>query len=435
MAVSARNAEFAAVGTLLRGTDEAKEMILTELSASNFSSHQCAEAFAAAQKLMVQGFGINKSSMLDRAKVSSSDLEAMELAFSGSGPSHVRGVIADVRRAHTLRVFQSACESAAASVRKDSDPQQLMDALERELYRAADSGSASVKEGRMVMDTFMAKLLGRMNDTAPPPISTGLRDLDAYIVGLQSKLYIIAGRPAMGKTAITKTLRNSVIRQGWSVLDVSLEMSAEEHAEREVSERAGINLRKVITGKGMSPEEASRACGVPAMMPVDSWFIEDETYSVDAIIRKSRIVARKALQLGRPLKLVTIDYLQLATGGDDDTQRSLAKFSRGCKLLSRELDCAVVALSQLNRNCEYREDKRPLMADIRESGAIEQDADVIAFVYRDNVYNKSSPEDEGELIIRKQRSGPTGTVYLKWTGKTLSFSDSETQRPTSGEEE
>ena len=201
MAVSARNTEFAAIGTLLRGTDEAKELILTELSASNFSSHQCAEVFAAAQKLMVQGFGINKSAILDRSKVSTGDLDAMDSAFSGSGPAHVRGIISDVRRAHTLRVFQTACESAAASVRKDSDPQQLMDALERELYRAADAGSATVKEGRSVMESFTAKLLGRMNNTAPPPISTGLRDLDAYIIGLQSKLYIIAGRPAMGKTS------------------------------------------------------------------------------------------------------------------------------------------------------------------------------------------------------------------------------------------
>jgi len=195
-------------------------------------------------------------------------------------------------------------------------------------------------------------------------------------------------------------------------------------AEREVAFQAKVNLRKVMAAKGLTDDEVSRVVGTEGFLKKGMWWVYDTCFAIDDIIRKCRAAKRRAKKEGKKIGLIVIDYLQLMGDvGNEGRQQSVAACSRAVKLLSKEMDCAVVALSQLNRNCEYRDDKRPLMADLRESGSIEQDADIILFLYRPVVYDQTAPADAAELIIRKNRAGPLGTVLARFNARTVHFDD------------
>lgn len=279
----------------------------------------------------------------------------------------------------------------------------------------------------MVVDGFMARREGRL----PPAVSTGLKSLDRAIVGLRGgKMVVVAGRPGMGKTAMADGIRRAVTEQGLVVVQFSLEMDHEEIGEREVAWRARVGLTKISDGRRASNEEAKRVQDLlQSPMKPGLWKIYDTCFDIDAIVEAARYEAAEAKAAGTRVALVIIDYLQLLSGGGngDNRQLAVAAFSRTSKMLAKELGCTVMALSQLNRSCEYRDDKRPLMADLRESGAIEQDADIIAFVYRDCQYNPAASPGDAELIIRKQRGGPTGTVHLAFNPTTVTFHDLESK--------
>lgn len=410
-------AERAICATLVYGSQESQATILTTLAKDDFQSGHSSKLFSAAQELLSEGMTVNRISLLERK---ASPPETFLVSLGEERPvseQDIESVCRDLRKATAMRRIVTACSAVAKGELTSVD--DISKRLEAAMYSGA--GESKVQDGHDVVTSYMQLFLERLNGNVPPPISTGIPTLDRYIIGLRTKkFYIIAGRPAMGKTALLKSIRAAVMRQGFSCLDFSLEMGAEEHAEREIAEGAQINLMQVCTSK-VSQEELARVMGVPDSIPREKWFIDDSSYSIGEIMRKARVVHRQAAKRGYPLKLITVDYIQLATGSSDDTQASTAKFSRGLKMLSKELDCAVIGLSQLNRLCEHREDKRPLMSDLRESGALEQDADFIGFLYRDIVYNPTADKEEAELIIRKQRGGPTGTVRLKFNARTVTF--------------
>ena len=286
-------------------------------------------------------------------------------------------------------------------------------------------------DGADVVPQVVEEFLNRRSGKTPPAISTGIATLDRAIVGYRpGKMVVVAGRPGMGKTALADGARRAVNAQGFVVLQFSLEMDAEEIGEREVSWRAKVGLSKVSDGRRASNEEAVRVADLanhPGTRGL--WKIYDTCFLMDEIVDAARAEKAAADATGLRIGLVIIDYLQLLSGGgNDNRQMAVSGFSRMSKMLSKELGCTVMALSQLNRSCEYRDDKRPLMADLRESGAIEQDADIIMFVYRDCQYNPAAPPTEAELIIRKQRGGPTGTVHLTFNPTTVTFHDPEPKR-------
>lgn len=280
-------------------------------------------------------------------------------------------------------------------------------------------------DGSDVVDGVIADFVERQRGGGPKEVSTGLAALDRAIIGLRpKKVTVIAARPGMGKTALAATIRRSVVGQDLVVLDFNLEMGKEELAERELAFQARVNLRKVMAAKEVTPDELARIVGAEGYLKKGLWWIYDTCFSMIEIVRKCRVAKRRAKKDGKTIGLIVIDYLQLLGDvGNEGRQQSVSACSRMTKLLSKEMDCAVIALSQLNRNCEYRDDKRPLMADLRESGSIEQDADQVIFVYRDCVYNTTSPPDEAELIIRKNRAGPLGTVRIRFNPKTTHFDD------------
>lgn len=255
-------------------------------------------------------------------------------------------------------------------------------------------------------------------------VPTGFVDLDLKTAGFQSSdLILIAARPSMGKTAFALNIvQYATVRKDIPTAIFSLEMSQEQLVNRMLSAEAHIDAQKLRTGE-LDQEDwisIARAMGPLSSAPV---YIDDTPgISVNEVRAKCR-----RLKLEKGLGLIIIDYLQLMSGNNsrgENRQQEISEISRSLKSLAREMNAPVIALSQLSRACEARADHRPMLSDLRESGAIEQDADIVAFLYRDDYYNPDT-EKKGiaEVIIAKQRNGPTGTVDLMWLGKYTKFAD------------
>ena len=253
-------------------------------------------------------------------------------------------------------------------------------------------------------------------------VSTGFNDFDEMTSGLQeSDLVIVAGRPAMGKTSFAMNIAESAaIRDGLPVAVFSMEMPGEQLAMRLLSSLGRIDAHRMRTGK-LTDEDWPRLTSAVQIMQDVKFYIDDTpALSPNEIRARCRRICRHEEKLG----LIVIDYLQLmqVPGTKENRTTEISEISRSLKALAKELNVPVVALSQLNRSLEQRPNKRPVMSDLRESGAIEQDADVIVFIYRDEVYNEDSP-DKGtaEIIISKQRNGPIGTSRLSFLGEYTRF--------------
>ncbi|QDP72331.1 replicative DNA helicase [Legionella israelensis] len=256
-------------------------------------------------------------------------------------------------------------------------------------------------------------------------LPTGLSDLDKMTSGLQpSDLIIVAGRPSMGKTSLVMNMaEHAAIESCKPVLVFSMEMPADSLAMRMMSSLGRIDQHRIRTGK-LEDDDWPRVTSAVHMLSEAPLFIDDTPALTPAEMRaRARRLAKEHGQLG----LIVVDYLQLMKVPGfkaDNRTAEISEISRSLKALAKELDVPVIALSQLNRSLEQRHDKRPVMSDLRESGAIEQDADLICFIYRDEVYNEESP-DKGtaEIIVAKQRNGPIGRVRVAFLGKYTRFED------------
>lgn len=256
-------------------------------------------------------------------------------------------------------------------------------------------------------------------------LATGLSDLDELTSGLQpSDLIIVAGRPSMGKTTLAMNMaEHAAIKAGKPVLVFSMEMPADSLAMRMMSSLGRIDQHRIRTGK-LDDDDWPRVTSAVHMLSEASLFIDDTPALSPAEMRtRARRIAKEHGSIG----LIVVDYLQLMKVPGfkaDNRTAEISEISRSLKSLAKELQTPVIALSQLNRSLEQRADKRPVMSDLRESGAIEQDADLICFIYRDEVYNEDSP-DKGvaEVIIAKQRNGPIGRVRVAFIGKYTRFED------------
>lgn len=254
-------------------------------------------------------------------------------------------------------------------------------------------------------------------------LSTGFVDLDKATTGLHpGNLVVLAGRPAMGKTTLGVNIAENVAVQGGTALVFSLEMSGDDLAERSIARAGGINTQALREGQ-LTSDDYERLSAALAKLNGKRLIIDDDpaTATVSQIRRKAMRIKRE-----RGLTLVVIDYLQLMRGDGGNRNEEIGGITRGLKLLAKELRVPIVLLSQLNRGVEERTDKRPMMSDLRESGAIEQDADVILMAYRDDYYNaNSSYKGFAEILIRKQRMGPIGTVPLVFQGEYSRFCDAD----------
>ena len=254
-------------------------------------------------------------------------------------------------------------------------------------------------------------------------LETGFYDLDYKTAGLQpSDLFLIAARPSMGKTAFALNIAQHVaIRQQKPTAIFSLEMSKEQLANRLLCAEAMLDAQKLRTGD-LQDADWNKIIGAMPALSKAPLYIDDTPGITSAEVRAK---CRK-LKLEKGLDLIMIDYLQLmgGSGRSDSRQQEISEISRSLKALAREMNAPVIALSQLSRACESRADHRPMLSDLRESGAIEQDADVVSFLYRDEYYHPDTEhKNVAEVIIAKQRNGPTGTVMLTWLGQYTKFAN------------
>ena len=326
-----------------------------------------------------------------------------------------------VRERSILRKLVSASDEIATQAfnTKGRPVAQILDEAEQKIFQIGEEGSR-MKQGFQAMPQLVVELLDRVQEMADNPnditgVPTGFYDFDRMTSGMQAgDLIVLAARPSMGKTALAINIAEHVaMNEELPVAVFSMEMGASQLAVRIVGSMGRIDQGRLRTGK-LTDEEWPRLTEAIERLRQVSLFIDETPGLTPSELRaNARRLARQCGKLG----LIVVDYLQLMSGSNSDSSDNrateLGEISRGLKMLAKELQCPVIALSQLNRSVEQRTDKRPMMSDLRESGAIEQDADVIMFIYRDDYYNKDSKEPGvAEVIIGKQRNGPTGTVKL-----------------------
>jgi len=306
------------------------------------------------------------------------------------------------------------------------DSGEILAKAEQQVFAIAEAGSRGRTDftpvTKALSEAFDVLQTRYANGGSVTGIPTGYTEFDEMTAGLQNTdLLILAARPAMGKTAFALNIaEHAAFRTKKAVAVFSMEMSASQLALRLISSVGRVNAQRLRSGQ-LEDEDWSRVTGAIRQLREAKIFIDDTPGLSPEVLRaKSRRLKRE-----HDLGLIVIDYLQLMSvpGNNENRATEISEISRSLKHLAKELNLPVIALSQLNRSLEQRADKRPVMADLRESGAIEQDADVIVFIYRDDYYNKETSPDKGlaEVIIGKQRSGPTGSLKLKFFGEYTRF--------------
>ena len=336
-----------------------------------------------------------------------------------------------VKEKSVLRRLIRVSESITNECYQDTENlDQLLEQTEKQIFDVVQNRSTSdfVPIRQVALETLESIQNAAKTVGAVTGISTGFYDLDARTAGLQkSDLILIAARPSMGKTAFVLNIAETVaIKNNVSTAIFSLEMSRVQLAKRLISMNSKVDSQHIRVGN-LADEEWGKLTESTILLGESSLVIDD---TPGISIAQLRSKCRK-LKLENNLGLVIIDYLQLMSGSgsrkNESRQQEISDISRSLKALAREIDCPVIALSQLSRAVESREDKRPMLSDLRESGAIEQDADVVMFIYRDEYYHKDS-EEKGvtEIIIRKQRNGPTCTIKQKWLAEYTKFANLET---------
>jgi replicative DNA helicase len=429
-------AEQAVLGGLMldnRRFDEISEII----SAADFYRQDHRLIFGAAERLAGESEPLDVVTLaefLDRA----GDIEdagglsyLAELAEKTPGAANIRAYADIVRERSILRqlVEVSGKISDSAFNPQGRNSSEVLDEAERNVFQIAES---RVKEGTgpQTINPILTKALSRIEELfesgeTTTGLTTGFKDLDEWTSGMQpSDLLIIAGRPSMGKTTFAMNIvENALISTGAPVLVFSMEMPADALVMRMLSSLGRIDQSRIRSGK-LEEDDWPRLTSAVSLLKDKPLYIDD-TPGLSPTEMRSR-ARRIARENGGQLGLIMVDYLQLmrVPGNTEGRTAEISEISRSLKGLAKELSCPMLALSQLNRSLEQRPNKRPVNSDLRESGAIEQDADVIMFVYRDEVYNEDT-SDKGiaEIIIGKQLNGPIGTVRLAFIGKYTKFED------------
>jgi replicative DNA helicase len=352
------------------------------------------------------------------------------LAQNTPSAANIRRYAEIVRDRSVLRRLITVADEIATQALnpQGKEVKQLLDEAESKIFAIAEEGARGA-QGWLSIQPLLTQVVERIdelynrdNQNDITGVPTGFIDLDRMTSGLQpGDLVIVAGRPSMGKTAFSLNIgENVAIDSGLPVAVFSMEMGGAQLAMRMLGSVGRLDQSRLRIGK-LNDEDWPRLTHAIQKMN-DAQLYIDETPGLNPIELRAR-ARRLSRQCGK-LGLIIIDYLQLMSGSSPGENRAteISEISRNLKGLAKELGCPVIALSQLNRSLEQRPNKRPVMSDLRESGAIEQDADVILFIYRDQVYNPDSP-DKGtaEIIIGKQRNGPIGTVRLTFLGEYTKF--------------
>ena len=431
-------AERAVIGSMMMDSD-AIQIAAENITAEDFYNGQYGVIFNALVDLHHQGIGADLVTMQNKLREMEVPPELTSIEFIGdiinSVPTsaNIKHYAKIVQEKSVLRRLIKVTEKVTADCYMDKQPvEDVLDATEKQVFEVVQKRSASDFEDirEVVLRTLdsieqAAKQKGHITG-----LGTGFRDLDYKTAGLQkSDLILIAARPAMGKTAFVLNLAEYIaIHSSSTIAMFSLEMSKEQLVKRMLAMNSKVDSQKIRTGSLEDEEwgklvESVRKLG-------NSNLVIDDTSGITAAELRSKC---RKLKMEKGLDLVIIDYLQLMSGSgkrkSDNRQQEISDISRSLKVMARELNVPVIALSQLSRAVEQRPDKKPMLSDLRESGAIEQDADMVMFLYRDEYYNPDSElKGQAEVIIAKQRSGPTGSVHLAWLAQYTKFGNLEPER-------
>lgn len=328
------------------------------------------------------------------------------------------------------RLIRASDEVIAKSYEDSDEVNSIIETAEKSIFDITQGrnreGFSPISE--VLLSSFSQIEERAANQGALTGLTTGFTDLDHKISGLQkADLILLAARPSMGKTAFGINIAtNAALKAGAQVAIFSLEMSKEQLVQRMISATAHVDLQKIISGS-LAEDEWIQI--INSMSPLSQAGVYiDDTPGISLMEMKAKC---RRLKIEKGLDLVMIDYLQLMQleGKQESRQQEISSISRGLKALAKEMECPVIALSQLSRAPELRSDHRPILSDLRESGAIEQDADIVMFLYRDEYYHEDSElKNIGEVIIAKHRNGPTGNLELVWKGEYTKFLNKENFR-------
>lgn len=431
-------AEKAVIGAMMLDSDAI--MVCSEiLTAGEFYQQQYGIIFDALVEMYRDGIGADLVTIQNklREKEVTPELYSVEylgeLLASVPTSANVKFYAEIVHEKAVLRRLIKVTEQVTRECYMDSQPlEDILEDTEKSVFDVIQQrGGSEFEPIRDVvlrtLDSIEKAAKQKGNITG---LETGFRDLDAKTAGLQkSDLILIAARPAMGKTAFVLNIAEYVALHSNSTIALfSLEMSKEQLVKRMLAMNSMVDSQKLRTGD-LEDDDWDKLVGSVRKIG-NSNLVIDDTSGITASELRSKC---RKLKIEQGLDLVIIDYLQLMTGAgkrkSDSRQQEISDISRSLKVMARELDVPVIALSQLSRAVESRPDKRPMLSDLRESGAIEQDADIVMFIYRDEYYNPDS-EKKGvaEVIVAKQRSGPTGPVELAWLSQYTKFGNLEYQR-------
>lgn len=431
-------AERAVIGAMMLNADAI--MVCSELLTSDeFYQQQYGIIFDALVEMYKDGVGADLVTLQNklREKEVTPELYSVEylgeLLASVPTSANVKFYAEIVHEKAVLRRLIRVSEQVTKDCYMDSQPlEDILEDTEKSVFDVIQQrGGSEFEPIRDVvlrtLDSIEKAAKQKGNITG---LETGFRDLDAKTAGLQkSDLILIAARPAMGKTAFVLNIAEYVALHSNSTIALfSLEMSKEQLVKRMLAMNSMVDSQKIRTGD-LEDDDWDKLVGSVRKIG-NSNLVIDDTSGITASELRSKC---RKLKIEQGLDLVIIDYLQLMTGAgkrkSDSRQQEISDISRSLKVMARELNVPVIALSQLSRAVESRPDKRPMLSDLRESGAIEQDADIVMFIYRDEYYNPDS-EKKGvaEVIVAKQRSGPTGPVELAWLSQYTKFGNLEYKR-------
>ncbi|MBP5310405.1 MAG: replicative DNA helicase [Lachnospiraceae bacterium] len=433
---NSREAEQSVIGSMLidrEGIAVASEII----SADDFYNKQLGIIFDAMVELYNEGKPVDPVTLQDRLKEKDVPPEVSSLEYIGNIVANVptsynlRSYAQIVADRSTLRKMIKLMGEIENTCYEAKEPMEsILDTTERKVFELVQKrNTGEITPIRQVvvnaLDRIQAAYMAKGTVTGIP---TGFADLDYMTSGMQpSDLVLIAARPSMGKTAfVLNVAQHMAFKEKKGVVIFSLEMSKEQLVNRIFSLESRVDAQHLRNGKldDNEWEKLVESAGVIG----SSNLIIDDTPGIS--IGELRSKCRK-YKMDHPLDIIIIDYLQLMTGSgrSDSRQQEISEISRSLKGLARELNVPVIALSQLSRAVEQRPDHRPMMSDLRESGAIEQDADVVMFIYREDYYNKDTEKKNiSEIIIGKQRNGPVGTVELAWLPQYTMFRNLEKKR-------
>jgi replicative DNA helicase len=416
-------AERAVLGTILL-VDNSVNFVLSKLKANDFYNKKHRDFIQVAAHLASNGDPVDITTIGNQLEPAKRDLPYLaKLTSEVPAISSLAGYCKIIKeKAKARRLIQIATNTIDRCY-LGNPVHEVTDDFGQEFFALVTDQSSSTKSIGKILPGVLDEISNRCEkDSGLAGIGTGFPELDKITNGLQSTdLIVLAARPAMGKTTLALNIAAHAVKTGSKTLFFSLEMGSSQLVEMVLTGISGVSAEVIKKGYlndstwAKIKSAAENLKNLPLMI--------DETPALSIVDLRART---KIAAVNAGVDLVIVDYMQLMSGKAESRERQIAMISAGLKGLAKELKIPVLALSQLNRNLESRTDKRPMLSDLRESGAIEQDADVVALIYRDEVYNKSPDnpcKGEAEIIIAKQRRGATGTVKLAFDGAKNSFSN------------